>query len=104
MRNYLLKELYAILKVRQEVFIVEQTCYYLDAEMVMMKKKAFIFLQKKKGRLLPIAEFFSQNIKYPKTSIGRVLTIPNLEIYNWEKTLIKFALETIETRFKTKSC
>jgi predicted GNAT family N-acyltransferase len=26
------KELYAILKVRQEVFIVEQTCYYLDAD------------------------------------------------------------------------
>ncbi|MEN9487712.1 MAG: hypothetical protein RIR56_1401, partial [Bacteroidota bacterium] len=26
------QELYAILMVRQEVFIVEQTCYYLDAD------------------------------------------------------------------------
>ena len=25
-------ELYEILKVRQEVFVVEQTCYYLDAD------------------------------------------------------------------------
>lgn len=26
------KELYEILKIRQEVFVVRQTCYYLDAD------------------------------------------------------------------------
>jgi ElaA protein len=47
---------------------------------------------------------FSQNIKYPETSIGRVLTHPEFRNLQLGKILIKFALETIETRFKTKSC
>ena len=67
-------ELYAILKVRQEVFIVEQTCYYLDADGY--DEKALHLFAEKEGKIIAYCRIFSQNIKYPETSIGRVLTHP----------------------------
>jgi ElaA protein len=58
------------LKVRQEVFIVEQTCYYLDADGY-DDKALHIWADKWRNSSL-LQNFFSRN-KYPETSI-RVLT------------------------------
>ena len=88
------QELYAILKVRQEVFMIEQTCYYLDADGY--DEKHYIFCRKRRKNYC-LLQNFSQNIKYPETSIGRVLTHPEFRNLQLGKNLIKFALETIET-------
>ena len=96
------KEIYEILKVRQEVFVVEQTCYYLDADG--SDEKALHLWAKKQGKIVAYCRIFSQNIKYLETSIGRVLTHPEFRNLNLGKILMKFALETIETRFKTTEC
>lgn len=96
------KELYEILKIRQEVFIVEQTCYYLDADG--SDEKAIHLFAEKEGKIVAYCRIFPQHIKYPETSIGRVLTHPEFRNLQLGKILITFALETIENRFKTKSC
>ncbi len=65
-------ELYEILKVRQEVFVVEQTCYYLDADGY--DQKALHLFAEKEGKVVAYCRIFPEGVKYPETSIGRVLT------------------------------
>jgi ElaA protein len=55
------KELYKILKVRQEVFIVEQTCYYLDADGY--DDKALHIWAETNGEIAAYCRIFSQGIK-----------------------------------------
>ncbi|MBV2223866.1 MAG: GNAT family N-acetyltransferase, partial [Cloacibacterium sp.] len=92
-------ELYEILKVRQEVFVVEQTCYYLDADGY--DQKALHIFAEKEGKVVAYCRIFPEGIKYPETSIGRVLTHPDFRNLKLGKTLISFALEAIKTRFNT---
>lgn len=96
------KELYDILKVRQEVFVVEQTCYYLDADGY--DEKALHLFAEKEGQVVAYCRIFGQGIKYAETSIGRVLTHPNARNLSLGKTLLSIALQTIEKRFETKAC
>ena len=95
-------ELYEILKVRQEVFIVEQTCYYLDADGY--DDKALHIWAETNGEIAAYCRIFSQGIKYPETSIGRVLTNTKYRNLKLGKTLINIALQAIETHFETSEC
>lgn len=95
-------ELYQILKIRQEVFVVEQTCYYLDADGY--DEKALHLWAEKQGQIVAYCRIFKQKVKYPETSIGRVLTHPNARNLSLGKTLMSFALQAIETNYNTKEC
>ena len=97
-----IKELYEILKVRQEVFIVEQTCYYIDADGY--DDKALHIWAETNGEIAAYCRIFSQGIKYPETSIGRVLTNTKYRNLKLGKTLINIALQAIETHFETSEC
>lgn len=94
-----IKELYAILKIRQEVFIVEQTCYYLDADGY--DEKAIHIWGEKHGEIVAYCRIFEPKIKYPESSLGRVLTNPSYRNLNLGKVLLKIALHTIEVKFNT---
>ena len=91
-------ELYEILKIRQEVFVVEQTCYYVDADGY--DDKAVHLWAEKNGEILAYCRLFDAGIKYEEASIGRVLTNPNYRNLRLGKTLMTFALLTIEARFR----
>jgi len=93
------KQLYEILKVRQEVFIVEQTCYYLDADGA--DEKALHLWAENEGVVVAYCRIFAPGIKYAESSIGRVLTHPKYRNLRLGKTLMKIALQIIRTRFKT---
>ena len=91
-------ELYEILKIRQEVFIVEQTCDYLDADGY--DDKAIHLWAENNGEILAYCRLFEAGIKYQEASIGRVLTNSNYRNLSLGKTLMKFALFIIEARFR----
>lgn len=95
-------ELYEILKVRQEVFIVEQTCYYQDADDY--DQKAIHLWAEKEGKIIAYCRFFAPGIKYQESSIGRVLTHPKYRSLSLGRHMMKLALDAIEKRFETKSC
>lgn len=66
--------LYSIMRVRQEVFIVEQDCPYLDAD---GKDQAGYHMLgiNEKGELMAYTRLLPKGISYPEyCSIGRVLT------------------------------
>ena len=93
------KELYGILKVRVDVFVVEQNCPYPDLDGY--DQKAVHLWAEKNGEVLAYCRVFDKGIKYPETSIGRVLTNQKYRNLKLGKILIRFAINTIEARFRT---
>ena len=66
------RELYAILQLRSEVFVVEQTCVFQDIDGA--DDSAFHLTAFADTRLLAYARCFPATVKYPEASIGRVVT------------------------------
>lgn len=95
------EELYKILAIRQKVFVVEQECYYLDADNY--DQKAVHLWAEQNGEILAYLRVFPENIKYKEASIGRVLTALSVRNKNLGKTLVSFSLQIILNQFKTKS-
>ncbi|MCC7050300.1 MAG: GNAT family N-acetyltransferase, partial [Bacteroidia bacterium] len=65
------KELYDLLQLREEVFIVEQNCPYNDIDG--NDEKAYHLLLYKNAVLIGYTRLFSPGIKYNDCSIGRVV-------------------------------
>lgn len=93
------KELYEILKIRQEVFVVEQTCYYLDADGA--DEHAVHLWAESDGQILAYCRIFEPGIKFTEASIGRVLTHPSYRSLKLGKILMNIAMSTIEGKFRT---
>ncbi len=92
-------DLYKILKARVDVFVVEQNCPYPDLDDY--DQKAIHLWAEENGEVLAYCRIFDANIKYPETSIGRVLTTEKARGKSLGKLLIQYAVETIENRYQT---
>ena len=67
-------ELYAIMQLRNEVFVVEQNCVYQDADN--KDAKSFHFMGWDNTTLVAYTRIIPQGISYTEASIGRVVTNP----------------------------
>ena len=67
-------ELYGIMKIRSEVFVVEQNCVYLDADD--KDVEAYHLFTYISGAIAAYARILAPQICYKEPSIGRVLTSP----------------------------
>jgi len=68
-----LDQLYRLLQIRQEVFIVEQTCPYLDTDN--KDQQALHFWAEQQGQIVGYTRLLPKGISYTDfASIGRVLT------------------------------
>lgn len=65
-------ELYAMLQLRTEVFVVEQNCIFQDMDGA--DDQAMHLLGSKDGQLVAYARLFPAGIKFAEASIGRVIT------------------------------
>lgn len=92
-------ELYTIMQLRQEVFVVEQNCPYLDADGY--DERALHLWAEDKGKAVAYVRIFDRNIKYSEPSIGRVVTHPDFRGSKLGRTLMNLAIELVETRFRT---
>jgi ElaA protein len=66
-------ELYAILHLRSEVFIIEQNCAYQDLD-YSDQQALHLMGTDESGQLLAYTRIFGPGIKYTEASIGRVIT------------------------------
>ena len=66
-----LDELYDLLKLRTDVFIVEQQCAYPDCDG--MDKKALHIFLRKNDKIAAYARIFSPGDVFPEAAIGRVV-------------------------------
>lgn len=92
-------ELYEIIKARVDVFVVEQDCPYPDLDGY--DQQAIHIWAEEDQNVLAYCRIFNKGIKYPETSIGRVLTTEKARGKSLGKQLIQYAVETIENRFHT---
>jgi len=67
-----LDELYAMVHLRQKVFIVEQDCPYIDADYA--DQDAFHLLAYNNKDLIGYLRAFRPGIKYDGSSLGRIVT------------------------------
>ena len=87
-------ELYAVMRVRQEVFIVEQTCPYLDADgkdMYCQHLIGYVDVE-----IAAYARLVPPHVSYDEPSIGRVLTSAKYRKDGYGRLLMRKAIaETI---------
>ena len=92
------EDLYAVVRLREEVFIVEQQCAYHDADG--RDPQAWHLLgwsDGQKGRnLVAYARIFEPGIRYTESSIGRVVTAPRVRGTGLGKTLMAEALRRLD--------
>ena len=67
-------ELYAILKLRVDVFVVEQNCPYPELDDKDTKQDVYHLLGYEQDQLVACARLLPAGISYPSVSIGRVAT------------------------------
>lgn len=65
-------EVYTILCVRQQVFVLEQKCLYLDADG--KDRQSFHLMGFDGDELVAYARILDAGVSYPEVSMGRILT------------------------------
>ncbi len=67
-----LQELYELLQLRTEVFVIEQNCVFQDMDGT--DDKALHLMGREQGQLIAYTRCYDKGIKYAEASIGRVIT------------------------------
>ena len=88
---------YDILKLRQEVFVVEQNCVYLDVDG--WDDRALHLVGRTDGPIAAYARVFGPGIKYPEASIGRVITSPAVRGSGAGRALMSEAIRGVHERW-----
>lgn len=91
------KQLYDVLQARQQVFVVEQDCVYLDADGV--DENSWHLIGYSNDKLQAYCRVVDAGIKYKELSIGRVLTTDAARGRGLGKTLMKQAIENIDKTY-----
>jgi ElaA protein len=90
-------ELYASMVLRQEVFVVEQNCPYLDADGLDQHSWHLLgWSTATPSKLLAYTRVVESGKKYPEISIGRVATHPITRGTGIGRALMSTTLEKIE--------
>ena len=88
-------ELYQLLQLRAEVFVVEQNCAYLDMDG--KDYKSFHVLGYKNAKLVACTRLVPAGVSYDREpSIGRVVTHPSVRKSSYGKLLMEYSI--LETK------
>ena len=92
-----LEELYAMLQLRSEVFVVEQNCVYQDIDY--KDQKAIHLFGEYEGIMVAYARLFQPNDYFEKASIGRVIVKPSHRHLKLGHELMRQAIQAVKTLF-----
>lgn len=90
------KELYDILKLREEVFIIEQKCSCADLDgFDLIADHIFV---KKDEDIISYARLFNKNTRYKYASIGRMCTLKKYRSKGISKFLMEKSLKSLKSK------
>jgi len=90
-------ELYAILQLRSEVFVVEQDCVYQDLDY--KDQKAYHVLGFKNKKLVAYTRLFKSGDYFNEASIGRVVVNKTEREHQYGFDIMKASIEFIRKQF-----
>ncbi len=91
-------ELYDIMWLRNEVFVVEQNCVYQDADYKDQKGWHYMGVDEE-GKLMAYVRLLPPGVSYEEPSIGRVLTNPAARGTGAGRLLMQHAIEQCKQLF-----
>ncbi|HSP10947.1 MAG TPA: GNAT family N-acetyltransferase [Salegentibacter sp.] len=94
-----LTQLYDILQLRSEVFVVEQDCVYQDIDG--KDQKALHIMGYKDDVLVAYTRCFDKGLYFEEASIGRVIVKENHRKFGYGHEILKASIQAIEERYKT---
>ena len=90
-------ELYDLLKLRSEIFVVEQNCVYLDLDG--KDKKALHLIGEYDNKIVAYVRLFDAGISFDNASIGRVVVDADYRDRKWGHDLMREAISAIKSNF-----
>lgn len=93
------EELYEMLSVRTEIFVVEQDCAYQEVDS--KDQKALHVLGKETGKLVAYSRIFKGGDDMQEASIGRVLVTKGHREKGLGYEIMKASMDAVKTSFHT---
>ena len=94
-----LTELYSILQLRSEVFVVEQNCVYQDLDG--KDNKALHVIGYCNDEIVAYTRLFDQGYYFEEASIGRVVVSPKYRDKKWGFQLMQVSIKAVNEHFRT---
>ena len=91
------QELYEVLQLRSEIFVVEQDCVYQDMDH--KDQLAFHIMGYKEGKIVAYTRIFKPGDYFREASIGRVLVRKSERQYGYGLEIMKASINTIHKKF-----
>lgn len=92
-------ELYDLLQLRSEVFVVEQNCVYQDIDG--KDRKALHLIGEYDSKIVAYARLFKAGDYFEEASIGRVVVMANYRDKKWGHELMTQANRAVKAYFNT---
>ncbi|TVZ56374.1 ElaA protein [Lutibacter sp. Hel_I_33_5] len=92
-------ELYKILQLRSEVFVVEQDCVYQDIDD--KDQKSLHVFGIKKDKIVAYTRIFKPSDYFNNASIGRVVVLNSERKYGFGHDIMKASITAIKNQFNT---
>jgi len=92
------KELYELLQLRGEVFVVEQDCVYREVDG--KDERALHMLGWEDGILVAYARCFKSGDYFDQAAIGRILVRENYRKLGYGHQITKASIKAIKTKYK----
>ncbi|MFS4415470.1 GNAT family N-acetyltransferase [Maribacter sp. 2307ULW6-5] len=93
--------LYELLRLRTQVFVVEQDCVYQDLDG--KDDRALHVLGIKNGELVAYTRIFQPGLYFKEAAIGRVVVQGTQRKHGYGKVIMKASIAAIEERFKERA-
>ena len=93
-------ELYDLLQLRSEIFVVEQDCVYLDLDG--KDQNALHVLGYKNGELVAYTRLFGPKDYFEEASIGRVVVRASERKHKYGYDIMKASIEAVKSNYKTQ--
>jgi ElaA protein len=91
-------ELYQLLQLRSQVFVVEQDCVYQDLDG--KDQKAIHIIGKKDNKIVAYTRAFPAGAYFEQASIGRVVVSEQERSYGYGKVIMEASIKAVEEVFK----
>ncbi|EAR13613.1 hypothetical protein PI23P_03927 [Polaribacter irgensii 23-P] len=100
-KEFTVDELYEILQLRSEIFVVEQDCVYQDIDF--KDQKSLHVFSRKNKKIVAYTRIFKPGDYFENASIGRVLVSASERKFGYGHDLMKATIKAVQDHFKVNA-